>query len=144
MGDTRTRVLQLIACPPSLLADVDAGATGGIAAASVHIVVCADTERALEATIPSSIFPAVQNLLLAATALGLGSALTTIAVGYRAELQQLLALPDHVVPIAIVPIGHAARPLGPPGREPFANAHASRSLRRALVIDGHDRATLRG
>ena len=128
---------------PELLADVDAGATGGIAAASVHIVVCADTERALEATIPSSIFPAVQNLLLAATALGLGSALTTIAVGYRAELQQLLALPDHVVPIAIVPIGHPARPLGPPGREPFANAHASRSLRRALVVDGHDRAALR-
>ncbi len=61
---------------PELLADVDRGATGGFAAAPVQIVVCADTERGLEATVASSIFPAVQNLLLAATALGLGSALT--------------------------------------------------------------------
>ena len=53
---------------PKLLADVDKGATGGIAAAPVHVVVCADIERGLEVTIGSSIFPAVQNLLLAATA----------------------------------------------------------------------------
>ena len=42
---------------PKLLADVDRGATGGIAAAPVHIVVCADLERGLEATVASSIFP---------------------------------------------------------------------------------------
>jgi nitroreductase len=104
---------------PALLRDVDRGATGGIAGAPVNIVVCGDTERGLEATIPSSIFPAVQNLLLAATALGLASALTTITTGYRAELQAVLALPAHVVPVAIVPIGHPARPLGPPRRAPF-------------------------
>ena len=67
----------------------------------------------------------MQNLLLAATALGLGSALTTIAVGYRAELQQLLDLPEHVVPIGIVPIGHPARPLSAPRREAFS-AHTYR------------------
>src|SRR5207249_1950330 len=49
---------------PKMLADVDKGATGGIAAAPVHVVVCADIERGLEVTIGSSIFPAVQNLLL--------------------------------------------------------------------------------
>ena len=103
-----------------MLADVDRGATGGIAAAPVNIVVCADTHRGLEATVASSIFPAVQNLLLAATALGLGSALTTITTGFRAELQQLLELPEHVWPVAVVPLGHPARPLGPPRREPFA------------------------
>jgi nitroreductase len=110
---------------PKLLADVDAGATGGIAAAPVHIVVCADVERGLEITIGSSIYPAVQNLLLAATAVGLGSALTTITTTYRAELSELLALPAHVLPVAVVPIGHPARPLGPSRREPFA-AHAHR------------------
>ena len=48
---------------------------------------CAPTSSAgSKQTVPSSIFPAVQNLLLAATALGLGSALTTITIGYRAEL----------------------------------------------------------
>jgi nitroreductase len=104
---------------PKLLADVDAGATGGIAGAPVHIVVCADVERGLEATVASSIFPAVQNLLLAATALGLGSALTTITTSFRSELAALLALPPHVVPVAVVPIGRPAKELGRPRREPF-------------------------
>jgi nitroreductase len=105
---------------PAMLAEVDRGATGGVAEAPVNIVVCADVERGLEVTIPSSIFPATQNLLLAATALGLGSALTTIATGFRAEMQTILGLPDHVRPIAVVPLGHPARPLGPPRRAPFA------------------------
>jgi nitroreductase len=108
-----------------LLADVDAGATGGVAAAPVVIVVCADTERGLVQTVPSSIFPATQNLLLAATALGLGSALTTITTAFAAELRALLGLPEHLVPVAIVPLGHPARVLGPPRREPFA-AHTHR------------------
>ena len=105
---------------PKLLADVDQGATGGIAGAPVHVVVCADIARGLEVTIGSSIFPAVQNLLLAATAAGLGSALTTITTTYRAELSDLLGLPQHVVPVAVVPIGHPARRLGAPRREPYA------------------------
>jgi nitroreductase len=108
-----------------LMADVDAGATGGVAAAPVMIVVGADTERGLVQTVPSSIFPAVQNLLLAATALGLGSALTTITTAFAPELRALLGLPEHLVPVAIVPLGHPARPLGPPRRDPFA-AHTHR------------------
>lgn len=111
--------------PPELLADVDRGATGGIAAAPVNVVVCADVHRGLEQTVASSIFPAVQNLLLAATALGLGSALTTITVAHRRELQELLGLPEHVRPVAVVPLGHPARALGPPRRRPFS-AHAHR------------------
>jgi nitroreductase len=104
---------------PKMLADVDQGATGGVANAPVNIVVCADVERGLEATIPSSIFPAVQNLLLAATALGLGSALTTITSGFRAEMQAILGLPEHVWPTALVPIGRPTKVLGPPRRAPF-------------------------
>ncbi len=113
--------------PPALLADVDRGAMGGVATAPVQIVVCADTQRGLEMTVGSSIFPAVQNLLLAATSLGLGSALTTIATGFRAELQALLDLPAHVWPVAVVPIGRPARPLGAPRRDPFvAHTHRER------------------
>jgi nitroreductase len=110
---------------PELLADVDRGATGGIAAAPVNIVVCADVERGLAITVPSSIFPAVQNVLLAATALGLGSALTTITTNARDELRAVLALPEHVWPVAVVPIGHAARPLKRPRRDHFG-AHTHR------------------
>jgi nitroreductase len=118
--EARGRAFSEARLTPGMLADVDRGATGGVADAPVNIVVCADVQRGLEATIPSSIFPATQNLLLAATALGLGSALTTITTGFRAEMQQILELPDHVWPIALVPLGHPARPLGPPRRGPFA------------------------
>jgi nitroreductase len=107
--------------PPRLLADVDQGiGGGGFRTAPVLVVVAADTQRSLAATVPSSIFPATQNLLLAATALGLGSALTTISLGFTAEIQALLDLPEHVVPQAVVPLGYPLRPLGPPAREPFA------------------------
>ncbi len=109
---------------PLLMADVDAGMTGGFATAPVWIVVAADLNRTLDVTVPSSIFPAVQNLLLAATALGLGSALTTIAL-LADEMRTLLALPDHVQPVAVIPLGYPARPLAPPRREPFG-AHAHR------------------
>jgi nitroreductase len=93
--------------------------TGGFASAPVLIVVCADLERGLEQTVGPSIFPAAQNLLLAATALGLGSALTTIATAFTSELSALLELPDHVRAVAVVPLGHPARALGPPKRGPF-------------------------
>ena len=106
---------------PGLLADVDHGiAGGGYRAAPVVVVVAADTDRGHPATVPSSIFPAVQNLCLAAGALGLGSALTTLTTTFAGELGTMLELPAAVVPQAVVPIGHPARPLGPPRREPFA------------------------
>ena len=125
--ETRGRAFSESRLSPKLLAEVDAGATGGVAAAPVLVVVCADTERGLVDTVPSSIFPAAQNLLLAAAALGYGSALTTIATGYRAELQSLLALPEHVHPVAVIPIGRPARPLGAPRRESFeSHAHRER------------------
>jgi nitroreductase len=110
---------------PEVFADVDQGATGTIRAAPVLIVVAADTTRGLPATVPSSIYPAIQNLLLAAGALGLGSALTTIATLFADELRDAVGLPEAVVPVAVVPLGIPARPLGPPRREPFA-AHTHR------------------
>ena len=105
---------------PTLLAEVERGATGGIAAAPVQVVVCADLERGLKATVDSSIYPAVQNLLLAATASGLGTALTTITTAYASELRAIIGLPETVVPVAVIPVGRPARPLGPPRRDPFA------------------------
>lgn len=106
---------------PGLLADVDRGATGGVSAAPVLIVVGADLERCLEVTVGSSIFPALQNLLLAAAALGLGSALTTLTTTHGDELSRLVGFPAHVRPVSVVPLGYPARPLGPPRREPVAD-----------------------
>jgi nitroreductase len=107
---------------PKLLADVDHGiAGGGYRAAPVLVVVAADTSRCHPATVPSSTFPAVQNLLLAANAVGLGSALTTLTTVRAGDLSKLLALPEQVLAQAVVPLGHPARRLGPPRREPFAD-----------------------
>lgn len=113
--------------PPKLLDEVDEGAEGGVAAAPVLVVVCGSTERALPQTLPSSIYPAVQNLLLAAGALGLGSAMTTLALLKADELRALLDLPPHLQPMAIVPLGWPSAPPGPPRREPVSSkAHRDR------------------
>ena len=113
----------------ALLEEVDRGATGSISAAPVLVVVAADTTRALPVTVPSSIFPALQNLLLAAGALGLGSALTTIATAFAAELRAVVDLPESVVPVAVVPLGFPAQPLGLSRRNPFT-AHTHRDTYR--------------
>jgi nitroreductase len=107
--------------PDAMLADVDHGATGGVAGAPVLVVVCGDTSFCVDAVLEASVFPAVQNLLLAAGAMGLGSALTTLAMGFAAELRELLLLPPHVRALAVVPLGHPARALGVPRREPVAS-----------------------
>jgi len=105
---------------PEVFAKVEAGATGGIANAPVLVVVCGDTSRCVEAVLESSVWPAVQSLLLAAHALGLGSALTTLTTVFGDELRSLLALPDHVRPLGVVPLGWPAKQLGPPRRAPVA------------------------
>ena len=112
---------------PAMLAEVERGAEGGIAGAPVLVVVCGDARIGLEPTLPSSVYPAVQNLLLAANACGLGSAMTTLATMAAAELRTLLDLPEEVHPMAVVPLGWPAAPLGPPRRLPLAErAHRDR------------------
>lgn len=72
-------------------------------------------------------FPAVQNLLLAAGALGYGSAMTTLAAQDPGALATAVGLPEKVRPLAVVPIGRPAAPLGPPRRRPLVDvAHLDR------------------
>lgn len=127
-ADRRTRLAELMArlwdaAPDRELdeaqhARVDDGFGGGFATAPVWIVVGGDTTLTDRHSMSSSIFPAVQNLLLAATALGLGSAMTTIATYAPDQVRELTGLPDHVRPMALIPLGWPARPLGPPNRRP--------------------------
>lgn len=106
-------------------ADVERGVLGGFARAPVSIVVCGDTDKWPAELIDSSIWPAVQNVMTAATAHGLGSALTTIGTILVDDLRAILRLPDTVEPKAVVPIGHPAKPLGSSRREPVSE-HAHR------------------
>lgn len=105
---------------PSFLKEVDEGAEYGMGTAPVLVVVCGDAAIGMEMTLPSSVYPATQNLLLAANALGLGSAMTTLATLLVEDLRRVLDLPESVQPMAVVPLGWPARPLGPPRRLPLS------------------------
>ena len=105
---------------PSLLADVETGAQGGVAGAPVLVVVAGDTRLGDRRVLEASVFPAIQNLLLAATALGLGSSLTTLPLVFGSQLASIVELPSEVIPMAVVPLGWPARPLSPPRRLPIA------------------------
>ena len=69
-----------------------------------------------------SVFPAVQNLLLAARGLGVGASLTTgWAKARMPDIRALLALPDHVTPYAFIPLGYPDKErYGPTTRRPLA------------------------
>jgi len=56
----------------------------------------------------ASIYPAVQNLLLAARALGLGTVLTTLHTQYESEIKALLNIPETVETAALIPVGYPA------------------------------------
>jgi nitroreductase len=86
----------------------------------VHVVVGADLDRGLPQTVGSSLFPAVQNLLLAATALGLGSVLTTLATRQAGEVRRLTGLAESVEIVALIPLGWPVRPPRPGARRPLS------------------------
>jgi nitroreductase len=59
----------------------------------------------------ASIYPSVQNLLLAARAEGLGSTLTTVLCEVEPQVRELLGIPAHLITCATVALGYPERPL---------------------------------
>ncbi|HZU80005.1 MAG TPA: nitroreductase family protein [Acidimicrobiales bacterium] len=68
----------------------------------------------------ASIYPACQNLLLAARAVGLGGVLTQVHLLAHEELRAVLAIPDDVAVHATITLGHPAGRHGPVRRRPLA------------------------
>jgi nitroreductase len=66
----------------------------------------------------ASIFPAVQNILLACRALGLGATLTTLHLVREPEIKERLGIPDEVEAVALIPIGYPQGKFGPTTRLP--------------------------
>ena len=66
----------------------------------------------------SSIYPAVQNLMLAARALGLGTALTTVHRGKQKEIRELFGIPESVETAALIPVGWPRGKFGSGFRKP--------------------------
>jgi nitroreductase len=69
----------------------------------------------------SSIYPAVQNMPLAARALGLGATLTTLHLQFEKEAEAALGLPPNVHSYALLPIGYPMGRFGPVRRVPLAD-----------------------
>ena len=85
----------------------------------------------------ASVYPACQNLLLAARALGYGGALTGWHHAVEAELRPLLGVPDHVALSACITLGVPAGRHGPLRRKPLTSlVHDARWGRPADVARG--------
>ena len=90
--------------------------------APVWIVACLDEGKATPTRWSgASVYPAVQNMLLAARALGLGSTLTTRHLLYAREAEAAMGLPEGVHSYAILPIGWPMGRFGPVGRTVLAD-----------------------
>ena len=66
-----------------------------------------------------SIWPGIQNLLLAARALELGAAPTTLALNDRKAVAEVLKLPDSMAAYALIPVGYPLGTFGPVTRKPL-------------------------
>jgi nitroreductase len=88
--------------------------------APVWIVPCMEGANS-NRTAGSSIYPAVQNMLLAARALGLGATLTTLYLNFEKEVEAALGLPADVHSYALLPIGYPMGRFGPVRRVPVAD-----------------------
>ena len=67
----------------------------------------------------SSIYPSIQNMMLAARAEGLGTVLTTPQDGIMDQLRDELRVPENATPVAIIPMGYPNANFGPVTRKPL-------------------------
>jgi nitroreductase len=81
-----------------------------------------------------SIYPSVQNLLLAARAANLGAALITLPLWSTFLARRALGLPWSVMPCAVVPLGWPRGKYGPTTRRPVGEVvHLDRFGNRAFL-----------
>ena len=83
-------------------------------------VTCIMFALALPGSSPDSVIPAVQNLMLAARALGIGSVPTTLHPSVMARFHAMFAIPADVSFHFCVPLGYPAGNFGPNVRKPTA------------------------
>ena len=91
----------------------------------VLIVACYQFDGPVGDGVPSggggSIWSAVQNLLLAARALGLGAAPTTLGLSNPIAVRKTLNLPNDMAAYCLIPVGYPLGNFGPVTRLPVAD-----------------------
>ena len=103
----------------------------------VVVLVCLERYRQPSPYEGASVYPACQNLLLAARALGYGGALTMWHLGVEAELREQLAIPDNVALSACITLGVPEGHHGPVQRKPLSEvAFDDRWGSTAAWLDG--------
>lgn len=78
----------------------------------------ANNPRSITATLHASIYPAVQNILLAARALGVGATLTTLHYFFEDELKARLGIPADKEVAGLIPMGYPRGRFGATTRRP--------------------------
>jgi nitroreductase len=58
----------------------------------------------------ASIYPSVQNMLLAARNEGIGGVITTLLCAVEPQVKELLEIPDELITCAAIPLGYPAKP----------------------------------
>jgi len=73
------------------------------------IAVLRNAANATNARTGSSIYGAVQHLMLAARAYGIGATLTTLYSGHEDDVKKLLNIPDDALTMALIPLGYPSK-----------------------------------
>jgi nitroreductase len=114
-ADARSRMLEAVRWQAEHFAEIP-----------VHVIACLQVALPLRDTFSAgagaggSIWPGVQNLLLAARALGLAATPTTFAVADRAAAREVLGLPEDIQPFSLIPVGYPLGKFGPVTRRPVS------------------------
>jgi len=113
-ADKRVRMLRAVLWQAEHMADIPA-----------LIIACyqfdAPVDGLTAARAGGSVWPGVQNLLLAARALGLGAAPTTLGLSNRAAAKAVLGLPDDMEAFCLIPVGYPIGKFGPVARLPVVD-----------------------
>ena len=80
-----------------------------------------DADGPLDVGTPfASVYPVVQNLMLAARGLGIGTTLTTVYRIYQDEVRAICGIPERYEVVALVPMGRPKGRFAPGRRRPAA------------------------
>lgn len=112
-ADARARMLAAVVWQAEHFAEIPA-----------HVIACLQMGAPVRDTFSAgagaggSIWPGVQNLLLAARALGLAATPTTLGLVDRPAAKAVLGLPEDIEPFCIIPVGFPMGKFGPVTRRP--------------------------
>jgi nitroreductase len=102
----------------------------------VLVVACADLREVyptdhqlgrLSVVGGGSIYPTIQNLILACRGEGLGTCLTTLLCFDEPRVKKLLSIPEEIATVAMIPIGYPA--------EPFPKQLRRRPIEEFVFVD---------